>query len=472
LAIPCAVLMCHAPIAIPALGQERAGACARTTAAMARTAAQLVAHAPDVLVLISPHTPRRREGFGIAVDAQLSGDFSRFGRGDLRLRAPGAPQAAQALQRCAHARGLGTFAARGVDLDHGALVPLHFVLEADYRGPVLLLALPAPDAGTEAEIGRAIADAAAQLEQRWAVLASGDMSHRLCEGAPEGYDPRAQGFDAAFRALIEGGALDRLAAVDPELRALAAEDVVASCVVAAAAVDFDATGCRVIDYEGPFGVGYLEAILHERKDAVAERARQAHERDLGREPGVPGSSAEPNATLLAIARRAIAAYLRAEPYEPPELAPPWADARGVFVTLRTGAGALRGCVGHVEAGLETLAAEVASCAVAAATRDSRFAPVALGELDDLRIELSLLSCPEPITDADALDPARYGLVVASGPLRGVLLPAIEGIASAREQVRIACVKAGIAPGEPVSLARFEVLKLLEPEEIGGGHGEL
>lgn len=120
MAIPCAVLMCHAPIAIPALGQERAGACARTTAAMARTAAQLVAHAPDVLVLISPHTPRRREGFGIAVDAQLSGDFSRFGRGDLRLRAPGAPQAAQALQRCAHARGLGTFAARGVDLDHGA----------------------------------------------------------------------------------------------------------------------------------------------------------------------------------------------------------------------------------------------------------------------------------------------------------------------------------------------------------------
>jgi AmmeMemoRadiSam system protein A len=294
------------------------------------------------------------------------------------------------------------------------------------------------------------------------VLASGDMSHRLCEGAPEGYDPRAPRFDAAFRALIEGGALDRLAAVDPELRELAAEDVVDSCVVAAAAVDFDATGCRVIDYEGPFGVGYLEAILHERKDAVAERARQDHAGD---------STADPTATLLAIARRAIAAYLRGEPDEPPELAPPWELARGVFVTLRTRAGALRGCVGHVEPGFETLTAEVASCAVAAATRDSRFAPVALGELDGLRIELSLLTCPEPLADADALDPARYGVVVASGARRGVLLPAIEGIASAREQVRIACAKAGIAPDEPASLARFEVLKLLEPAEIGSAHGE-
>jgi AmmeMemoRadiSam system protein A len=453
--------MCHAPIVIPALGEDRAGACVRTTRAMAVAAARVTAHAPDVLVLISPHTPRRREGFGIATDAQLSGDFSRFGRSDLCVRAAGAPEAAQALRRSAHARGLKTFAARGADLDHGALVPLYFMIEAGYRGPVLLLSLPAPDSGTEPAIGRAIADAAAQLGQRWAVLASGDMSHRLREGAPAGYDPRAQRFDAAVRTLIESGALVQLAAIDPELRDLAAEDVVDSCVVAAAAVEFDATGCRLIDYEGPFGVGYLEAILHEREPPGVDRAA-----------GIPADdpAAAPPAALLGIARAAIASHLHALPYQPRTLSPPWDEARGAFVTLRTREGVLRGCVGHIEPGFETLSDEIASCAVAAATRDSRFAPVARGELDDLRIELSLLSSPEPIADPAALDPARYGVVVASGARRGVLLPAIEGIASASEQLRIARAKAGIPLGEPASLARFEVLKLLEPTNIGGAHG--
>lgn len=467
MAIPVAALMCHAPIVIPAIGEERAADCARTTAAMAQTAAQLVANAPDVLVLISPHAPRRRQGFGIASGAQLSGGFARFGRADVRLRALGAPEAAQALQRNAFARGLQTFDARATDLDHGALVPLYFVNEAGYRGPVLLLALPVPGTGTEPAIGRAIADAAAELGQRWAVLASGDMSHRLCEGAPAGYDPRAERFDATVRSLIESGELPRLAAIAADLRELAAEDVVDSCVVAAAAVDFDATGCRVIDYEGPFGVGYLEAILHERERPSVRRDRAGF--SDARDTAV-SSFADPRASLLVIARSAIAAHLAGEPYEPLPLPPPWDSARGVFVTLRTQAGDLRGCVGHVEPGYATLAAEVASCAVAAATRDTRFAPVAPGELADLRVELSLLTPPEPIADPNALDPERYGVVVAAGTRRGVLLPAIEGVANAREQLRIARHKAGIPPGEPASLARFEVLKLLESDELGGMHG--
>lgn len=460
MAIPCAALMCHAPIVIPALGEERAAACARTTRAMAQAAAQLIAHAPDVLVLISPHTPRRREGFGVVADATLSGDFGRFGRPDLQVRALGAPDAARALERRARADGLRCFPAEGSDLDHGALVPLHFVDAAGYRGPVLLLALPYPEAHSERAIGRAIASTADQLGQRWAVLASGDMSHRLCEGAPAGYHPRAQGFDLAFRTLIERGALAQLDAIDAGLRELAAEDVVASCVVAAAAVDFDASGCRVIDYEGPFGVGYLEAILHERNPTLGP--------DTDRSTQGPGASESPEAALLAIARAAIGAHLRGEPYLPPTLPPPWDRARGAFVTLRSPDGALRGCVGHVEPGFATLAAEVASCAQASATRDSRFLPVQLSELPDLRIELSLLSNPEPISGADALDPERYGVVVAAGARRGVLLPAVEGVTSARDQLRIARLKAGIESQEPAELARFEVIKLREPARAGNG----
>src|SRR5262245_33877300 len=137
--IPCAVLMCHAPIVIPAIAGSRAAACARTTAAMRQAAAKIAAHAPDVVVLISPHAPRDRKRFGIAFDLQLNGDFGRFGRPDVAVQAKGAPAAAAKLAERARTVGLDTVQVSGQELDHGTLVPLHFVVEAGYAGAVLVV---------------------------------------------------------------------------------------------------------------------------------------------------------------------------------------------------------------------------------------------------------------------------------------------------------------------------------------------
>jgi AmmeMemoRadiSam system protein A len=450
LSIPCAVLMCHAPIVIPKIAGGRARECARTTAAMAATAARLLAHAPDVLVIISPHTPRDPLRFGIAHDEQLSGDFAKFGVPELALQLPGAPEAAAMLAQVAQESGLACSRVSGRRLDHGALVPLYFVREAGWNGPTLLLALPYPDTGTETAMGRALAEAATRLGQRWCVLASGDMSHRLTPDAPAGYHPSARQFDASFRDLLESGELERAADIDPALREIAAEDVVDSCTVAASAVNFDATGHRILSYEGPFGVGYLEAVLHEV--GVQERA-SSEDREHANDA--------PPRVLLDVARAAIAARLCGERYDPPALPAPWSRSRGVFVTLRDSDGELRGCIGHLEPNYATLSQEVASCAVSSATRDTRFAPVTKDELFDLRIELSVLSPTEPVSGLHRLDPERFGVAVSSGPLRGVLLPGIEGVRSARDQVRIAAAKAGLHADAPLSLERFEVQKIRE-----------
>ncbi len=452
--IPCAVLMCHAPIVIPAIAGRRAAQCARTTAAMKQAAQCLVAHAPDVIVIISPHTPRDPLRFGIVQDARLSGDFGRFGVPEVGVELPGAQRAAAALARSARELGLSSWSPSGQQLDHGALVPLYFVREAGWRGPTLLLALPYPDSGLETAMGRAIARAANELGERWCVLASGDMSHRLTPDAPAGYHPNAARFDAGFRDLIDGGELEQAAAFPTQLREIAAEDVVDSCTVAAAAVGFDARGHRVLSYEGPFGVGYLEAVLHE--SAPPPQPQRAPQDTPDEQP--------PRA-LLGIARAAIAAYLRGQAFEPPELPPPWSRSRGVFVTLRTAQGELRGCIGHIEPGLPTLGYEVASCAISSATRDARFAPVELDDLDGLRIEISVLSPPEPIASLDQLDPERFGVVVSSGQARGVLLPGIEGVHTARDQVRIAAAKAGLGPNAPLQLERFEVRKLCDEDDL-------
>ena len=104
-------------------------------------------------------------------------------------------------------------------------------------------------------------------------------------------------------------------------------------------------------------------------------------------------------------------------------------------------------------------ARAATSALAAATRDPRFPPVGSHELDELELEISLLGPEEQVGDESALDPHRYGVVVRHDGRTGVLLPEVQGVDSAREQVAIALRKGGIDPGAPYELNRFVVTKL-------------
>jgi AmmeMemoRadiSam system protein A len=167
------------------------------------------------------------------------------------------------------------------------------------------------------------------------------------------------------------------------------------------------------------------------------------------------SGSEQNHPLVRLARESIAASLAGK-------SPPVVDTRditgepaGAFVSLKK-SGHLRGCIGTIEPVRPDLVQEVADNAIAAATRDPRFAPVTLEELDDIIISVDVLSKPEPVSSMDELDPAKYGVIVRSGPRKGVLLPDLPGITTAEEQVGIAMQKAGIMESEQVELERFEV----------------
>jgi AmmeMemoRadiSam system protein A len=193
----------------------------------------------------------------------------------------------------------------------------------------------------------------------------------------------------------------------------------------------------VLNYEAPFGVGYLVAQLTNHPC----------------EPEPP-----------ALARKAVETFTRSG-----EIFDAGDAARGLlatpapcFVSLKTLDGELRGCIGTIEAAHDTLAAEIVANAISAATNDPRFEPVRVDELSNLRYSVDVLFPPEKALIAD-LDPAVFGVIVEdeSGARRGLLLPDIPGIAHARQQVEIAARKAGIGSGEPVRLWRFKVERYRE-----------
>jgi AmmeMemoRadiSam system protein A len=171
-----------------------------------------------------------------------------------------------------------------------------------------------------------------------------------------------------------------------------------------------------------------------------------------------------------LARLTVANYLAGlnpAPAWPAEISPEevlWRPRQACFVSLKTRAGDLRGCIGTLAPVQANVGLEIMANAVSAATRDPRFAPLAPGELPGLVFSVDILSEPEPIAGLNELDPARWGVIVRRGDRRGVLLPDLPGVDTAERQVAIAAQKAGLSRLEGLELQRFSVQRYPETDE--------
>jgi len=95
---------------------------------------------------------------------------------------------------------------------------------------------------------------------------------------------------------------------------------------------------------------------------------------------------------------------------------------GVFVTLHK-KGELRGCIGYIE-GFKPLQDAVIEMAKSAAFNDPRFPSVTFDEVDDLEIEISVLSPIRSIENVDMIEVGKHGLIIEQGFYKGLLLPQV------------------------------------------------
>ena len=150
------------------------------------------------------------------------------------------------------------------------------------------------------------------------------------------------------------------------------------------------------------------------------------------------------ATLLRIAREAVAAEVGGLPMSS-AAAQELPEASGVFVTLKR-RGELRGCIGTLQC-RAGLAREVDRTARESATQDPRFPPVAMEEIPELSLEISVLGPLEEIDPSQpgVIEVGTHGLVVEQGFRRGLLLPqvATEWGWDVAQFLRQTCRKAGL-----------------------------
>ncbi|HKG21070.1 MAG TPA: class III extradiol dioxygenase subunit B-like domain-containing protein [Blastocatellia bacterium] len=256
----------HPPLLVPEVGRDRIDRVADSRRALREFSNRLVDSAPDTVIVISPHSPLDPRAFTARSSPEIEGSFEGFSAPQVKLSFENDLAILEEIAKAAGAKDLPfRLLEREYDLDHGALVPLYYLHEAGWSGPVSVIGFTNLSVGDHVAFGGAIKDAALASDRRVAVVASGDLSHRLIVGGPYEFEPTAHLFDEQVVRAISGGNPDSIAMINPELRQRAGECGYRSILIALGCVEHEATGPRVLSYEGPFGVGYMVAVLSEAR---------------------------------------------------------------------------------------------------------------------------------------------------------------------------------------------------------------
>ena len=223
-------------------------------------------------------------------------------------------------------------------------------------------------------------------------------------------------------------------------------------------IDKKRIDCQQLSYEGPFGVGYGVAWIGIKgNDPNRDFARQLEEE---KRRALDRRKAEED-EYVRLARLSLETFVKTKTplSELPKGLPSDMLERqaGAFVSLHKN-GQLRGCIGTIVPTRDSIALEIVQNAVSACSRDPRFSPVTVEELNELEYSVDVLGEPERVFSMNDLDVKRYGVIVESKGRRGLLLPDLDGVDTVEEQVKIAMRKGGIPTSESINLWRFEVVR--------------
>ncbi|MCA1606805.1 MAG: AmmeMemoRadiSam system protein A, partial [Acidobacteria bacterium] len=428
----------HPPIMVPEVGRGSSAEVRRSIEAMAELTRRIIDSGAETVVLISPHAPLDAQAFVAYHAPKLYGDFANFRAPEVQIEVPLDENLLNVITKTAAGDDYEVINLDDYMLDHGTAVPLYFLARNGWRGQVVALGYSFLSNTDHLKFGNCIRRAADTAGRSVAVVASGDLSHRLKPEAPAGYNPAAYRFDEEVVEALRDNSPNRIIEIDHDLRRTAGECGYRSILVALGATEEIKAACEVLNYEAPFGVGYLVAQLTNAMTTIPGKAAS--------EATETGTPAEPAEGLPALARKAVETFvLTGTQISPPRKGRELLSVRAsCFVSIKTHSSELRGCIGTIEPVKEDLAHELIANAINAATRDPRFEPVSADELGDLSYSVDILGAPESAT-FEELDPEIFGVIVEdeSGERRGLLLPDIPGVDTARQQVDIAARKAGI-----------------------------
>jgi AmmeMemoRadiSam system protein A len=128
---------------------------------------------------------------------------------------------------------------------------------------------------------------------------------------------------------------------------------------------------------------------------------------------------------------------------------------GAFITIKN-QDSLRGCIGTMTPKHANLAEEVIRNAILSANEDPRFDPIEKRELPSLTFSVDVLTPLEKINDLEEHNVKQFGLLVRGEGKQGVLLPNLDNIKTANQQLKVCLRKGGFKNNNTYEFFRFAV----------------
>ena len=252
--------MPHPPVLIPEVGRGRENEAAKTLSGIFELTCEIKDVKPDILVVLSPHQPYAPGCLFVNNAKNFSGSFAMFGAGNVKIEAE---TSGELESFCGVLKDndtkIYTQAFSDLSRDQGSMVPLYFLHKAWENLPPMIITSPIGLNLNEAyKLGQSLRNFAS--EKTFALLASGDLSHRLTPDAPAGYEPEyAPVFEAAVEEALRTCSPSPILKLSRQTLERAGECGLRSVMIMLGLAGENGN-IKIFSHEWPFGVGYCNAL--------------------------------------------------------------------------------------------------------------------------------------------------------------------------------------------------------------------
>jgi len=248
----------HSPLLIPEIGKENVEFLKDTNKAFDKIRTEIESKEIETIIIISPHGPIQPDTFCMNLCPEFECNFEEFGNFSVKNKYAGniglTHHIREKLENDTKIQLISE-----EKLDHGISVPLYLVAKNLPNIKIIPIYYSGLTNTDHFELGKNIQKELFQSNERIAVIASGDLSHRLSSDSPAGYSPRAKKFDKKLVDLIKKNKAEEILNFKPEFIEEAHECGLRSIIILLGILDGINHQPNILSYEFPFGIGYLVA---------------------------------------------------------------------------------------------------------------------------------------------------------------------------------------------------------------------
>ncbi|MEK7202843.1 MAG: AmmeMemoRadiSam system protein B [Patescibacteria group bacterium] len=246
----------HPPVLVPTIGKENIKRLKATSIAYEKLEHDLYTAQIDTLLIISPHGQSQPNSFVMNLCPEYNINFEEFGDFSIKLNISGDIGLGYKIRESLETKAPLQLISQA-NLDYGSSIPIYFLTSRLPRLKIIPLYYSGLDLNSHYNFGKLLKRELLITKNRVAIIASGDLSHRLTKNAPAGYSAKGKKFDNKLIEYLCQDKVKEILSINHELIAEAGECGLKSIVILLGILEGIKCQTQLLSYEAPFGVGYL-----------------------------------------------------------------------------------------------------------------------------------------------------------------------------------------------------------------------